>query len=282
MNLRGTTPVYAVVGHPIAHSRSPEIHNALFARHGLDGVYVALPVDPTEAGRLGAALRTLGLAGVNLTVPFKEAIVPQLDAVEGVAAAVGAVNTVVREGARLVGANTDVGGFLAALRQEHGEVAAGARAVVLGVGGAGRAVAAALLLGGADEVWLVNRTAARAEAAAAALAGRGRLVAAGLDRLGEALRGARVVVQCAAGAGAALPAEGLDHTAPDAVICDINYWNTGAPWLREAAGRRTCDGLGMLGWQAALAFERFTGVAVDGAAVVAALRGAPVASPLVR
>lgn len=275
MTIRGSTRVWAVVGHPIAHSRSPQIHNRLLRLHGIDGVYVALPVAPVDAPRLGDALRTLGLAGANLTVPFKEAILPQLDAVDPLAAAVGAVNTVVREGGRLVGFNTDAPGFLAALRQEHGEVAAGGRAVVIGLGGAGRAVAAALVEGGADEVWLVNRTRARAEAAAAALSPLGgRLVPAELADLPRALAGARVVVQCAAGDGAQLPAGDLRRTAPDAVICDINYWNTGSPWLQAAAqaGRATSDGLGMLAWQAALAFQHFTGLKVDGPEVVAALR----------
>ncbi len=268
MRITASTATYAVIGQPIRHSRSPEIHNALFADHHLDAVYVAIEVALTDASALGAALRTLRLAGANLTVPFKEAVLGALDHVDGEAWAIGAVNTVVRDGERLIGLNTDSPGFLGSVRQAWGDVTAGSTAVVVGAGGAGRAVAAALADGGAAEVRIVNRTLARAESVAERLSVRWsdtRFVATDLEGLDAACAGAEVLVQAASAAGSrglALPLHRLER---DAVVVDVNYGAAAAPLVQAARDRqlRVMDGLPMLAWQAALAFRAFTGIDVD-------------------
>jgi shikimate dehydrogenase len=268
VRITASTATYAVIGQPIRHSRSPEIHNALFADHHLDAVYVAIEVALTDASALGAALRTLRLAGANLTVPFKEAVLGALDHVDGEAWAIGAVNTVVRDGERLIGLNTDSPGFLGSVRQAWGDVTAGSTAVVVGAGGAGRAVAAALADGGAAEVRIVNRTLARAESVAERLSVRWsdtRFVATDLEGLDAACAGAEVLVQAASAAGSrglALPLHRLER---DAVVVDVNYGAAAAPLVQAARDRqlRVMDGLPMLAWQAALAFRAFTGIDVD-------------------
>lgn len=268
MKITAATATYAVIGQPIRHSRSPEIHNALFADHHLDAVYVAIEVALTDAASLGAALRTLRLAGANLTVPFKEAVLGALDHVDDEALAIGAVNTVVRDGERLIGLNTDAPGFLGSVRQAWGDVTAGSVAVVVGAGGAGRAVAAALADGGAAEVRIVNRTLARAESVAERLSVRWadtRFVACDLSGLDAACADAEVLVQAASAAGSLRDGLPLHRLERDAVVVDVNYGAAAVGLLDAARGRqlRAMDGLPMLAWQAALAFRAFTGVEVD-------------------
>lgn len=268
MKISASTSTYAVIGHPVRHSRSPEIHNALFADHHIDAVYVAIEVALSDASSLGAALRTLRLAGANLTVPFKEAVLGALDHVDDEARAIGAVNTVVRDGERLVGLNTDAPGFLGAVRQAWGDVTAGSVAVVVGAGGAGRAVAAALADGGAAEVRIVNRTLARAASVAERLSVRWsdtRFVAADLQGLDAACAGAELLVQAASAAGSLRDGLPLHRLERDAVVVDVNYGAAAGPLVLAARARqlRVMDGLPMLAWQAALAFRAFTGVEVD-------------------
>jgi len=268
VRITASTATYAVIGQPIRHSRSPEIHNALFADHHLDAVYVAIEVALVDASSLGAALRTLRLAGANLTVPFKEAVLGALDHVDDEALAIGAVNTVVRDGDRLIGLNTDSPGFLGSVRQAWGDVTAGSTAVVVGAGGAGRAVAAALADGGAAEVRIVNRTLARAESVAERLSVRWsdtRFVATDLQGLDAACAGAEVLVQAASAAGSLSDRLPLRRLERDAVVVDVNYGAASEPLLHAARGQqlRGMDGLPMLAWQAALAFRAFTGIDVD-------------------
>jgi shikimate dehydrogenase len=259
----GMTRVFALVGHPVGRSLSPRLHGAMLRRYGVDGVYVALDVVPERAPQVGDAIRTLGLAGVNLTVPFKEAVLPSLDRLDAGAAAIGAANVVVREGDRLVGANTDAPGLVAALRHEHGEVWAGARVLVLGAGGAGRAAAWGALEAGAASVVVLNRDVARAEAVAARLGGASAdgLDAAAWERHAPS---ADVVLVCVSDGGVGAGWD-VSRLGSHAVVCDLNYWHAAPALLSaaRAAGRRTQDGLPMLVWQAALAFEWFTGVAAD-------------------
>ena len=160
----GRTATYALLGHPVARSRSPALHGALFAAAGIDAVYVCMDIDPTAAEDAIRAVRTLGLAGVNLTVPLKESVLPHLDGVTPTAAVAGAVNTLFWDGSRLMGDNTDGAGLLDAVHEAGGRW--DAPAVVLGAGGSARAVAAALLADGCPRVKLLNRTQDRAEAVA--------------------------------------------------------------------------------------------------------------------
>lgn len=263
----GRTAVYALLGHPVAHSASPALHNGWFAALGVDAVYVALEIDPSLGARVVDALRVLPLAGCNLTIPFKQDVVPSLDALDGLAAAAGVVNTIVREGARLVGHNTDGDGFLDGLREIGRGDVRGAKAVVLGAGGAGRAVAAALVREGADVV-VLNRTPSRAQAAVDAIRGLrdgARPVADALtpERFAAHVVDADLVVQATSGSGAgAVAALGVDEVPEAALWVDLNYWMD-APPLWSALGARGVarqDGSAMLRRQAARAFRLWTGL----------------------
>ena len=268
--------VVAVMGDPVRHSLSPLLHNAAFDAMGLDWVSVAFEV---PAGRGPAALAgagALGLAGLSVTTPHKEDAYVAVDARSALATRLGAVNCVTVEDGRLVGDSTDGAGFLAALHRAAGVEVAGRRCLVVGAGGAARAVVAALGDAGAAEVAVLNRDGARAEAAAG-LAGQAGRVAVPAD-----LAGAEVVVQ-ASSVGLGDPAAvhplvevGLLHEGQ--VVADLVYHpaRTALLGAADGAGARTLNGLGMLVHQAALAVERWTGRAAPVEAMWAAV--APPAS----
>lgn len=270
--LGGDTVVAAVIGSPVRHSLSPAIHNAAFTALGLDWAFVAFEVAPPDTAIALAAVRALGLGGLSVTMPHKEAAARAVDRLSEEATALGAVNCVVPVGPALVGENTDGPGFLDALRLDEGFDPAGRRCVVVGAGGAARAVVHALAGAGAGEVVVVNRTAANA-GTAAALAGP-------VGRVGppEAAGEADLVVNATpvgmAGEPSALP--GVRLGAGQLVI-DLIYHPSRTNLLAEAeaAGARVANGLGMLVHQAAHAFTRWTGeqapVAVMAAAAMAGL-----------
>src|SRR5919199_1927813 len=162
MNLSGRTRLLGVIGHPIGHTLSPKMHNAAFAASGQDYVYVPMDVKPEDLPDAVRGLRVLGFRGFNVTMPHKEAMLPLLDELDGVARVSGAVNTVVVEEERLRGTNTDGGGFIEACAESgvrFGDVVV----LLVGAGGAAAAFATAVLGEGAGEVRILNRSRWRAE-----------------------------------------------------------------------------------------------------------------------
>ena len=155
------TQILGILGYPLGHSLSPMMHNRALQQQGLNYVYLAFEVEPNCLGKAVQALRVLGVTGVNVTVPFKEAIMVYLDELTEEARMCGAVNVVKNRQGRLVGSNTDGPGFIAAL-QEAGVETGGQRVVILGAGGAARAVAYSLARAGVQSVTFVNRTYDRA------------------------------------------------------------------------------------------------------------------------
>ena len=261
--ITGRTSVYALLGHPIARSPSPALHNRWFSEHGIDSVYVACSTQGVPPAQVVPGFRALGLAGANVTVPLKEAVLHSVDRLEARARAAGAVNTLYWQDGQLVGDNTDGIGFVRALR-EDGFDPAGARVAMIGAGGAARGIASALIDGGVREIVVLNRTEAKARLLAHDLSGRGADLRIGpLDDAG--LHNADLaVVSLPRTATATLPLD-PGRIAPGGVWCDIAY-GTPIPVLSErarATGRTTADGWGMLCWQAAFAFERWTGVRAD-------------------
>lgn len=258
----GRTTVVGIFGDPVAHSRSPAMHNAAFASLGLDWVYVPFHVGADGIGDAVRAVRALGLAGVNVTVPHKEAVAPHLDSLSPIARRTGAVNTIVRRDGALHGENTDVPGFVRALRRAGVRVA-GRHAVVIGAGGSARAVLAGLSDLGAARVTVANRTLARARALARRFAGTVPITAAGLDALAEPARMAdAAIVVNATSIGlraAALPPIAVAATGPRCCFFDLVYGRDTA-FLRQArhARRPVMDGSEMLVQQGACAFTLWT------------------------
>jgi shikimate dehydrogenase len=253
----GSTRVVGVIGDPVRHSLSPVIHNAAFAALGMDWTYLAFPVPAGRAADAVAAMRVLGIEGLSVTMPLKAEIVASMGRCTAAAVALDAVNCVVREGSELVGHNTDGIGFLDSLRVDEGIEVAGRRAVVVGAGGAARAVIRSLADAGAAEVVVLNRSADRA-IVAAGLAGP-------IGRIGtvQDITTADLVVNATPlGMGAdTRPAVPVELLRPGQVVVDLVYEPVRTPLSEaaEAAGAHAVGGLGMLVHQAAHAFRLWTG-----------------------
>jgi shikimate dehydrogenase len=266
---RGSTRVVGVIGDPIAHSRSPAIHNAGFAALGLDFVYVAFPVAAGRGRDAVAAVRTLGITGLSVTMPHKADVADTCDELTPAAAALGSVNTVVNRDGHVVGDSTDGAGLVAALRG-HGVEPAGRRVLVLGAGGAARAIVDALGRTGA-QVTVAARRPEAGERAAALAPGAGHV---GFDaELARAVAGADVVVNATpiGMQGEPPPFDPATLTAQQFVY-DTVYHPSPTPLLVAAAARGVpcADGLSMLVQQAALAFVQWTGRAAPIEAMAAA------------
>jgi shikimate dehydrogenase len=246
-----------VLGFPVAHSRSPDMHNAAFRAVGLDWRYVRLPVPPALFVETVRALPASGFRGANVTIPHKHAALALADERTPSADAIGAANTLsfTDEGA-IEAHNTDAPGFLAALGEDE---ARGLRALVLGAGGAGRAVAWALREAGAAEVAVWNRTPERAKALADDLGVTAILRPATCDLLVNATS---VGLEPRLDEAPTLEALGLDQLDPPRIVADLVYGHEPTPLLEWAkrAGSRTVGGLEVLVRQGALSFERWTGV----------------------
>jgi shikimate dehydrogenase len=268
-----------LIGWPVGHSLSPAMQNAAFAAAGLDWTYALWPTPPPELARAVKGLRREGIAGANVTVPHKTAVLRQLDDLSGTARSLGAVNTIVHADGRLIGHNTDVTGFWAALA-EAGGLAPGRRAVVLGAGGAARAVCWALLAHEVRVTVLARKVAAAEELCS--MADYGYMDAGRLDTtmLTGALQQAALLVNATPVGmwpqadesplppGVALP--------PGLLVYDLVYRPRRTRLLAQAAaaGCRTLDGLGMLLHQGAAAFELWTGRRAPLAVMRAALDAA--------
>ncbi|HEY1596255.1 MAG TPA: shikimate dehydrogenase, partial [Thermoleophilaceae bacterium] len=245
-----------VLGFPVAHSRSPDLQNAAFESVGLDWRYVKLPVPPMLFAETVRALPGSGFRGANVTIPHKHAALELADERTPAAAAIGAANTLTfLDGGGIEAENTDAPGFLAAL----GEDPRGLSAVVLGAGGAGRAVAWALREAGAAEVAVWNRTPERAEALAENLGVRHVLRPPTSDLLVNATS---VGLAPHLDEASTLAALHLDELDPPRVVVDLVYGAQPSGLLGWAArgGSRTVDGLEVLVRQGALSFQRWTGI----------------------
>ena len=284
----GATQLAAVIGDPVRHSLSPTLLGAAFAETGLDWTYLALEVAEGAAGDAIGGMRSLGIAALSVTMPHKAAVAAAVDRCTADAAALGAVNCVVVGDGELVGHNTDGGGFLDGLAHDAGIDVAGRPVVVVGAGGAGRAVVRAVAGAGASEVVVVNRTMERAEAAAALAGPVGRTVdmathasPGGVDPvLVEALAGAALVVNSTSVGMAGVSLDGLpvdpELVGAGAVAVDLIYHPAETAWMAalRTRGIEAHGGLSMLVFQAARAFTLWTGVEAPVAAMDAAARTA--------
>jgi shikimate dehydrogenase len=256
--------IAGLLGWPVAHSRSPVIHNHWLARYGIPGRYVLFGVPPE---RLEAAVRgiaVLGLRGCNVTTPHKQTIFPMLDHVDELARKIGAINTVVvGDDGALSGFNNDGNGFVQSIR----DAAAGWRPdagpiTIVGAGGAARAIIASLQAQGAREVRVVNRTRSRADELQAWFGAP--VVALSWEERSSALEGARLLVNATNQGMAGKPALdlALDALPKDAIVGDVIYVPPETPLLgmARARGHVTVNGLGMLLNQARPAFNAWFGV----------------------
>ncbi len=282
----GETQLVGVIGWPVAHSLSPAMHNAVLRTLGLNWIYVPLPVGPGRVDDAIRGLSALGFRGVNVTVPHKRAVMASLDQIAPEAAAVGAVNTIVvtrdgcpegcRQGASMLrGYNTDVSGFLGSLRAGGFEPAPAHCAVVLGAGGAARAVVYALLTTAVGAVIVLNRSPERAEGLVADLQASGattdrvRTMRLAPHTLPDVVQGADLLVNATTvgmwpRSDASIWPD--DLSLPSRLtVCDLVYNPLETRLLAQArrCGAKTIDGLGMLSRQGALSLALWLGESLD-------------------
>jgi shikimate dehydrogenase len=279
MPISGKARLAGVMGWPVAHSRSPALHGFWLAEHGVDGAYVPLPVRPENLETALRALPLLGFAGCNLTIPHKEAALAIVDRVEPQARRIGAVNTIIVAADGSLGAsNTDAPGFLASLKEGAPQWRAPAGpAVLLGAGGAARALAVALLDAGVPGLRLINRSRTRAEALATAIGGA--ITVHDWAVRAAALADAALLVNATSlGMNGQPPLElDLVRLPKTAIVADIVYVPLETPLLAaaRARGNIAVDGLGMLLHQARAGFTAWFGLEP---AVTPALRAAVLAT----
>lgn len=264
LTLSGRSRIAGVMGWPVAQSRSPRLHGYWLRKYGIDGAYIPLPVRPEQFTAALRALPVLGFAGVNVTVPHKEAALSAVDRSDSAARRIGAVNTIVAApDGTLDGRNSDGFGFMENLRAGvAGWSPKAGPAVILGAGGSARAVAVALLDGGAPEIRIVNRTVERAERLSADIGGPFRVY--GWAERASALFDAALLVNATTlGMTGQPPLElVLDRLPTTAVVNDIVYSPLETVLLAaaRARGNPVVDGVGMLLHQARPGFAAWFGV----------------------
>jgi shikimate dehydrogenase len=271
MEIRGTTRLVAILGDPVAHSLSPAMHNAAFAKHGQDMAYVPLKVRGADLKAAVEALRAFGFRGANVTLPHKQNVLPFLDGISEISRMMGAVNTIVNDEGRLTGTTTDPAGFLEGFR-EAGHSFEGRSVALLGNGGSARTIAFALALEGRPErVVLVARDVEKSRRLVAEIGGKlgeaaaKRIEAVALADYPRAKDGVEIVVNTTPIGMAPdvetspLPSGAL---AGSEVAYDIVYVPEKTRFLRdaEAQGLRAVGGLGMLVHQGRASFKLWTGI----------------------
>jgi shikimate dehydrogenase len=257
-----------VFGYPVAENPTIVMQEAGFRAMGLNWRYLTIEVRPEQLADAMRGLRAFNMAGINLTIPHKVAVLQYLDGLSPGAELMGAVNTVVREGDRLLGHNTDGKGFVRSVREEAGMDPQGKQVVFLGAGGAARAMSVEMALAGAAHITIVNRTPERGRDLAALLRDRTPADAEFVPWQGEYSVPAGVDILVNATSIGLFPdvedAPAVDMASihPGLLVCDVipNPPHTAFLRAAQARGARTLDGLGMLVGQGAIAFKMWTGV----------------------
>ncbi len=258
MNITGRTKITGLFGYPVEHTLSPAMHNAAFERLGLDYCYLPFLVHPDSLGKAVEAVRALNMAGVNVTVPHKEAVIPFMDEVSEEASFIGAVNTVVNRDGRLTGYNTDGRGFMRSL-EENGIGISGKNVLVVGAGGASRAVGY-YLSEKAERLFIHDIDKKKLDRLASDLLQiRGNVSA--ISLIDDLSRFDIIVNATPLGLKEGDPSPvDIGALLPEQTVCDLIYKKTYLLDKAAQKGCRTMDGLGMLLWQGVLAFELWTSV----------------------
>lgn len=269
LTVTGHTRVVGVIGDPIEHSRSPQMQNAAFAKAGLDYVYVPFHVRPNNLAQAIAGFKALNVVGINVTLPHKQAVIPYLTSISREAELIGAVNTLTFLEDGIHGDNTDAPGVLRALEEDGNlSIPVGENVVVLGAGGAARAIVVAFALAGVASITIANRTTEKAIALAEEMQEKTGVSMHGMGltdaRVADAVRQSTLLVNTAtASMDLTQPLLiSVDWLQPNTIVYDIVYTPPVTPLMTAAAERgcQTLGGIGMLIHQGAIAFEKWTGV----------------------
>ncbi len=263
------TRILGVMGETLAHSKSPLMHNSAARELGLNYVYLAFEIKPGNLAQAVAALRVLNIRGVNVTIPYKEAVLPFLDELSDTAAACGAVNLIINHQGCLKGYNTDGWGFVRSLQEEGIKIRG--RALFIGAGGAAKSIAYALACSGIKEMVFLDLSAGKARETATAIetqcdcSSRAEAIndekAAYYGEQADFIINTSPVGMYPQEQETPMKEEFVNRVKPGTVLCDIIYNPLETRFLRygRARGLKTVNGLGMFVFQGALSFEHFTG-----------------------
>lgn len=256
--------LYGVIGDPIAHSMSPLMHNDAFKALHYDADYHAFHVTPDNLEVAVKGMKAIGVSGFNVTIPHKTAIIPYLDEIDPLAEAIGAVNTVVRKGTKWIGYNTDGPGFIQSLKEDWKEDVMNEHVLVVGAGGAAKAIYYALAQSGVKQIDICNRTLDKAIALQQANPFHCQSKAITLRDAEECLAQYSLIVQTTSigmHPNVHLQPISLKHLNINAYVADIIYNPFETAFLNEAKrlGANIQNGLGMFIYQGAIAFEKWTG-----------------------
>lgn len=257
---------YGIIGNPVAHSLSPDMHNAAFKRLKLSGKYKKIHLQESQLKSFLKKLRCSGYQGLNITVPFKEKVLPFLDKISPEAKLIGAVNTILVKNGKIIGYNTDGAGYLLSLQKEKKWQAKNKKIVILGAGGAARGILAALCLAQAKQITIANRREMKSQKLAQDFKRKfpkTKLQSCSLLNIGNDLKNADLFINTTSGGmkGNELPSLPLEKLPRKALVSDIVYKPRKTALLQNARKLKlkTHEGLGMLLYQGALAFEIWTG-----------------------
>lgn len=279
--VNGSTRILGIIGHPVRHSLSPAMQNAALKACGLDYVYVPFEVAPDGLENAVLGMKALGVAGFNVTIPYKTRIMPFLDGLDRSAEAAGAVNTVKNDSGRLMGYNTDGDGLVRSLATEFNLDLHGRSIGIIGAGGAARGAVASLCRAGVKTIMIANRTHERAVELVSALMprypGTGLSIAADYQEMSTRLAEVDLLVNTTSIGMQhdSVPGLRLDRLPDWAAVYDMVYAPPVTPLLRDAArrGLRRANGLGMLAAQGELAFAIWTGVNAPSGVMKSVLEG---------
>lgn len=266
--IKGTTRLISILGNPVKHSKSPQMHNRSFENLGLDFAYMAFEIEESKLQRAVEAMKILNAKGFNLTMPYKGQVMEFLDEIDRAADMIGSVNTVLNKDGKLIGYNTDGKGFVKSLEERRVKFK-DKKIVILGAGGAARAIAIQLALDSAGEIVIANRTIEKAESITSIINKeipkvKARSIVLNEGRLKEELKDAKILVNTTSiGMEASLDKsliKNLDTLHSDLFVSDIIYDPARTKFLSQAerAGCKTMNGLGMLVYQGAIAFKIWT------------------------
>jgi shikimate dehydrogenase len=263
MIITGKTKIVGLFGYPVEHTLSPYMHNAAFEALGLDYCYLPLRVEPKDLKEAVTAIKALNLRGVNVTIPHKEAAIPYLDELDREAALIGAVNTILYAGGRLIGYNTDGRGFVRSLKEKGGIDPKGKRIMVLGAGGAARAIAFSLALEGVEKIFITDIIDKKAIELSSAVSNKTSTETIYIKDLKEHIGEVDILINATP---MGMKKEDPLPISPELLserllVYDMVYNPPKTPLLSEAKARgaKVLGGIGMLLYQGALSFKIWTG-----------------------
>lgn len=266
--INGKTQILGIIGNPIAHTASPQMHNAMLEHLSLNYIYIPFKIEPNQLQNTLTAVRAMNIKGLNVTIPFKEQVIPFLDALDISAKQVGAVNTIINQNGHLTGYNTDGSGFITSLKIENNTDVRDKRCVIIGAGGSAKSIGFALLEHGAKSLMILNRTLTNAKALKSNLEKYYQAPIFSSDfqdkNQYDMLQEADIIINTTPiGMDPHInqtPIEAFDWVLPQHLICDIIYKPKETLFLKKAKEKKAKIGYGygMLVGQGILAFELFT------------------------